>query len=484
MHQRQEKLINNGLGLDNYVQSQVAHGVMDNYSPSPTPFGTDNSRPATYDPPTPHSFHGSQSSAINEQESAFHSQHIHTSIPKERNGIVEDGRTYPYQPRHHPANNTNIPPPSRFSYPIQGPADIDHYDGLVFYLQSQFSNCEFADWELELRYSDDRARPLRVPGHNLILARSPKLKALMRAQNPQIQRNDGKSLLIESNDRFLRSDGFWMAMQRLYGGPLLTPNVGMPHVPKNIHPLAASLGTPAERFDEALGYAVAGHILEVPPVLKRGVEVASMLLNWDTIEKALDFALDGGLGPNWRALGQVDGSPTYGPIVDIILHSALDFVCTHFPADFQLDISAPDPQHNRRLPAMPQDRPPAQNPRLSLLKFGDHPGDHEGGKVGLNSSTSSILSRIFLNLPFQLLKHILENDHLGSFEGWANQKSIIREKAMDSIVQERERRRVKALAYVQYHAEISDQLYDSLHMRESVILRDGSSLLVRHLEAS
>jgi hypothetical protein len=329
---------------------------------------------------------------------------------------------------------------------------VDHLDGLVQYIQSQFADASLADYTLELRYSDDRALPVRIPGHNLMFARSPTLKNLMEAQ-ARDSNTDGftvRTLLIESDDRFLRSDGFWMAAQRLYGGALLDFGAlamqSMPNPPW----IANMPGTPTDRFDLALGYAAAGQILQIPPVISRGAEIASHFVNWSTIEKALDFALDGGLDSSWTTNSQraQEKTPsTYGPAVDMLIHSALNFLITTFPAGFKLETTTGEPLHTARLPFVQDARPAAQNPRLSSIKFGDHPSE-ESIRSTSSTSTATTLSKILLNLPFHLLKYVLESSRLGNVQGWAT--TVLRQEVMHSVVEEREkrRRRVHASTYI------------------------------------
>jgi hypothetical protein len=438
-----QEFINQGPGADFARRQMMSFGPPDGYSPSATPLAAEGPR-ANFDPSTPHSFHGSQSSAPNEQESsgngpAFYSQYPTAVISNGSNGHIDEVRLY-QQPRPKPRTGSQPLAPAPNNYPVrptgQPPLQMDHLDGLVNYLQSQFADPSFADYTLELRYSDDRAPPVRIPGHNLMFARSPTLKRLMTSQA-----SDGmmvRTLLIESDDRFLRSDAFWMAVQRLYGGPLL--DLGAMAAISSLPATQSSVplpGTPADRFDLGLGYAAAGHILQVPPVITRGIEIASHFLAWTTVEKALDFALDGGMDCQWT--DRQAPNTTYGPATNILIHSAMNYIITSFPAGFKLDTSVGDTR-NRRLPTVQDDRPAAANPRLSFIKFGDHPSEESVRSASCNSNTIT-LSKILLNLPFPLLKYVLESSRLGNVQGWAT--TVLRQEVMHTVVEERERRRMK-----------------------------------------
>lgn len=313
----------------------------------------------------------------------------------------------------------------------------DHLDGLVEYLLHHLGNPTYADYTLELHYSDCRAHPVKIPGHNLLFARSPVLNNLMATTTGQLSVDGSRRLLrLETEDRFVTSDGFHLAVSRLYGGQLL--DEGGPSVTRHA-------GNPVRRFNLALGYAASGHVLAIPPVIARGVMVAVQLITWDTVEKALDFAIDGGLDSQWTMERSHDGysRSTYGHIVNELLSSALTFVLRNFPANFDLDTSVPDFAHNSRLPVISgiqTSRALTAHPRLSSMQFGDLTitDDDTSG-----SPPSFILSKLLIALPFHLLKYILEHSRLGSVEGWATAR--LRQKVIHTVIEEREKRRLKVL---------------------------------------
>ncbi|CZR61233.1 uncharacterized protein PAC_11129 [Phialocephala subalpina] len=485
----QNGFMNHGPPADNFARRQmVSFGPPEGYTPSGTPLPYDSGvRHTNFELLTPHSFQGSQSSATNEQENgpAFYSQYPTAVISNGSNGHVDEVRLY-QQPQPKPrtqsqavappngfANMANMPPP-----PAMGAPMGDHLDGLVPYLQSQFADPVFADYTLELRYTDDRAEPVRIPGHNLILARSPTLKSLMTAQ-ARDNNTDGltlRTLLLQSDDRFLRSDGFWMAVQRLYGCPLLEfgtiTTLNMQHAAFS----GSVNGAPQDRFDLALGYSAAGALLQIPPVIARGVEIAAHLVNWFTVEKALDFALDGGLDAQWtlNANGEQERpTSTYGPAVNILIHNALNFIITAFPAGLELDTSAPEPVRNRRLPFVQDIGGSGHNPRLSFIKFGDHPSE-ESTRSNNANSIAFTLSKILLNLPFHLLKYVLESSRLGNVQGWAT--AALRTKVMHCVVEEREKRRLKVLSshVSTIERKTNFKEWDSVGWQESVVPLDGN----------
>ncbi|TAQ86725.1 hypothetical protein B7494_g4932 [Chlorociboria aeruginascens] len=483
---RPDNFMSQGPSGDQYVRRpMVSFGPADSNSPSATPIGAEAPR-FGYDPSTPHSFHGSQSSAPNDQDNngpPFYSQYPSVVAHNESNGNIDEVRLY-QQPR--PKVHTISQPitPAHGNFPQQTgnqpPMVADNLDGLLHYLQNQFGNPSFADYTLELRYSDDRAIPVRIPGHNLLFARSPTLKDLMMAQ-AQENNSDGltaRTLLIESDDRFLRSDAFWMAAQRLYGGPLLDFGV-LAHSQNVSSPQSSTAipGTPSDRFELGLGYAAAGHILRIPPVISRGIDVACHFISWTTLEKALDFALDGGLDQHWNGPnrpGQGDNLPTYGPAVEMLIHASLHFLISSFPPNFDLDTSVITLARNQRLPPTSEDRPVSQNLRLSSIKFGDHPSE-EAIRSTPSNPIFATLSKVLLNLPFPLLQYVLESPRLGNVSGWAT--TALRHKVMHTVIDEREKRRTKAHANIQIpnaQRKANAKQWAAVGWKETVQSHDGN----------
>jgi hypothetical protein len=405
------------------------------YSPSGTPGISENYRRQFHDPSASHSLRSHSSTPHEHGSRPTQFPNATARATNGSNGQTDDNNLY-YQPQLSARSGSEL-------HGIVPHPSVDNLDGLLGYIQGQFADPTFADYTVEMRYSDDRAKPMRIPGHNLLLARSPALKRLMMAQANDGSDGSPRTILIESADRFLCTDGFWIALQRLYGGPLL--NLDTPPTPGravNAHHPSNSNPTSFHRFDLALGYAAAGQILQIPPVLSRGIEVACHLVNWLTLEKALDFALDGGLGSQWALDNNYTGvcPSTYGPAVDMLIHSALGFLIANFPPHLDFDVSAREPAFNSRLPLIEAKITKTHNPRLSSIKFGDHPTEEPVHSALNNANPASLISRVLINLPFQLLKYVLEAPTLGSHD-WATPDR--RRTVMQEVINEREKRRIR-----------------------------------------
>ncbi|KAI8237449.1 hypothetical protein K4K54_012860 [Colletotrichum sp. SAR 10_86] len=428
--------------------------------PIPGPPGMEQYHPYVngYGPSTPHSFQGSHSSAQAEDVGAYN----HYPAPGIPNGTshLDDARPHPPQ-----AGGFGVPPQRMMPGPIPPPHmmhpghEAQALDGLTAYLRSQFRDTTFADCTLELRYLDDRYPPVRIPGHRLVFARSQVIKNILESESFESSPpGANRMILLPSDDKFLRSDAFWMAVQHLYAYPLL----GLPDPSANGG--LGMAGTADDRFEFALGYAAAGHALGWHPIVVRGMEIASHSLGWSTIERAIAFALGDVAG---RASADRHTQFVYGDAVQILMNGIINFLVNNFPADFTLDTSVADPERYPRIPSVPA-MPPTREGTPTIahgtsgkdrrsrpmhIQFGDLALNHDGSKVSEPSPLSpqqrniqSILSTILINLPFAFLKPTLESSGFGNVNGWANVEA--RHQIMLDVVNEREARRHRAVEAV------------------------------------
>ncbi|KAI1757871.1 hypothetical protein F4782DRAFT_1119 [Xylaria castorea] len=438
--------------------------------PTPTPPGHFEAHPpgaGRYGPPTPHSFHGSHTSG-------------------EPNGVENAGLPYPpngsfapHPHREHPATHPHPPglfPPFMPPHGVPRPFNIAEDDVMegVRYIRSLFDNGELADCVLELISAKGRHHPVKISGHKLILARSPALK--QHILTARAKDRGSHTITMEIDDSYLRSDAWWMAVQRLYQHPLFQ----LPAIIGNGGDGMDFAGGPAERISFCLGYAAAGHVLAMQDVSIRGLEIAASNLTWDTVEVGLGFVLENTIQRHFdhsaepeEALPSTFLEFGYGPETKILLSAILNFLIAEFPPNFELDTSVPDISKTARIPinaattttttptrARTADRvvpaiargtntrqAPKQT-RLSSIKFGDLPAAYPDD--GMFSSRepaqcSSILSRILLNLPFDELCQVLTSGSNG-VSGWNTAQD--RYHAVVDVVAEREARRIRAVEAV------------------------------------
>ncbi|EMR69031.1 hypothetical protein UCREL1_3952 [Eutypa lata UCREL1] len=475
-----------------------------------------------YGPPTPHSFHGSHASGepngMDNGPLPFPPNNMHYMGP----GHHEHPTGHHHQ---HPSTHQH-PPPGLFPPFLPSEAFARRQQNMVerelmesvLYFRNQFDNGELADCVLELGYAKSRHHPVKIVGHKLIFAQSQALKHyIMSARTADS--SGSHTITIESDDTYLRSDAWWLAVQRLYLHPLLN----LPPIVGNGGNGMDFAGDKTDRFEFCLGYAAAGHLLEIQDVLIRGLQIAADLLNWVTIELALGFVLEGttqrhtdyGLEQDGTDGSFVDLEYGYGPGTKILMDAIMNFLVNAFPSNFELDANVSDPTNYARIPAVPSVNtvpsprgtlPPAiargSNPRnaskptrLGSIKFGDLPAtfpDDGPAPQREPAKCSPALSRILLNLPFDELRVVLTSESSG-VSGWNSAQD--RYHVVADVVAAREARRLRAVdavragaipQFLEIQKRLSAQrrhavveLWDVLNWQEEVIHPRGAEVVPR-----
>lgn len=358
-----------------------------------------------------------------------------------------------------------------------GGVDSSESANLTTYLLTQLKSGAFADCILHLSHVHDKFQDTEFHVHSLLMARSPLLADLLR--HAETEGNGQKRIHIKTAEKFILPDAFESALHHLYGQSLLgLEEFSSTEFPEFLKCLSDSrpqrLSTIEARMDFAIAYAAAGHHLQVASVENRGFQAMSSLLRWETIEKALTFAVEANASRKSSAddtaipyqtpssaisrrsstiseisqtgkvpkdaietlaVGQDNSTATqvastYGPIGYSLLHDIIEYIINNLPPDFELHASACDLTGIKRLPTTAESKPLVSPPRLSLIQFGDWPAE------GFQKPTlqSMMLSRILLSVPFWVLQEIFEQ-----------LSKDLHLQLAQSIVGERERRRHRAL---------------------------------------
>ncbi|KAL2256557.1 hypothetical protein VTK26DRAFT_1490 [Humicola hyalothermophila] len=419
-------------------------------------------------PPTPHSFHGSQSSNQAEEPAFSH----HPAV-NGQNGYHGDPAVH--GPMALPGMN---PPMNGVMHPTTaaaGPASgyLRDQDEALSFLRHGISDDTFNDCVLEVRFPDSAEfqdhpgyrqlhRVLRIPGHRFVFSRSPMLASVMKAQGTV----PGGAIFLEAHDEYLRPDVFHSSLRTLYGWSLAD----------GILPTELRLRDVRDDVKTALSYIATARYLRLPWVHSIAVHRASRLLYWNTIELAVKFV----------SQAVVLSPRNDGLSVSELLDHVLAFIIHNFPVDFVLDVNAGDygfprfPPFNStsrtpnaptiahgtstglhsRQPSlvqaqaqMPRNPRVSSNLRLSQIKFGDispaknghvTTGPQEAAQPARTPTPNdTVLSRILLNLPFELLKQILEHPHLGKLSG--DLGPVSRQRIISDLIAERESRRLRVL---------------------------------------
>ena len=356
-------------------------------------------------------------------------------------------------------------------------SDLHRLSMLADYLLDQFNIPGFADCQLQITNESGTFETVELSLHSVLVAQNPVILDLLNSAKPGV---DGRKFLrINMSDRFVTPTALQAALRVYYGGPVMSHGpfdsseqnlVGqgrgeLPHY----HSATSSL-------DPGLAYAAAGCLLQMPEVAHWGIQMASRLLSWSTIEKAFSFALQGGLSPvgiteceipldtsassdsskehsaiatpassnephNELDLSHPEaissppprGVGTYAPYADDLLHAVLCFLIQSFPPAFLLDVSAPPLAHIDRLPnvAKSSTTAPPTKSRLSAIQFGDYSA-HDSATLDVQTTTT--LSSILLSVPFIILTYLA---------GRLDESTKL--ELLKPVVEERERRRQRVL---------------------------------------
>ena len=335
---------------------------------------------------------------------------------------------------------------------------------LVAHLLRNFNIPVYADCRLVLTHKEERFGLTQWYLSSLLLAQSTKLRDLLQASRTG---TDGRKLIqLNLTDRFVTPKAMEAVLRVCYGES--------PYAFSGVYPQDSFSRTRTEALTpwmtDTLSYAAAGFLLKVDSVVLRGLDIASKILSWENLEKALSFGLESEIErgrsasanviPAYRPLNPIEGenssscaytslpsqeTPTtdksnvptsstsasgdYHPpqpqsAFDLLMH-CLRFLTDSFPVSWSLDASARPLADVDRLPVTAESQSPLSRSRLCTIQFGDRPSEATAKSTDRNLLVSTIL----LSLPHIWLDYMLKS--VG--------EPIRRE--ITSIVKERERRR-------------------------------------------
>ena len=316
-----------------------------------------------------------------------------------------------------------------------------------YLLQHFNSGDSYADSCLQVSHKSQRFQKTEFWLHSLLIAQSPELQALLNTSG--VGSNGKRTLCLEVQDRYSTPVAISSALRVCYGESpfLFTGSAARTERSQTAAAISASW------MEKVLAYAAAGHVLQLQPIVARGMQIASAITNWDNLEGGLSFTLDRGLGrtgdlqssflPNKEpvteftspyiepdSLLNIDRQQTTINASTDLLYKCLHFILANFPKSWNLDVSARPLVDNDRLPVITDPRLPISKSRLSRIQFGDYPSEIDAK----TSDPNVILSSIILSLPFTLLKYLWDR-----FE-----EPVIRRNGK-LITIERERRRQRVL---------------------------------------
>ena len=391
---------------------------------------------------------------------------------------------------------SQVRPPTEEAYPnTQVPADLsntesepehDDNDPVTTHLLRIFKSGDFADYHLLLESTACRFYPAAHLVHGLLLSRSHSMAGRMRLIETY---GCQKQLRANAGSSFFQPKAFEVALMNMYNLPLVDRvllgsqsflSLGFECNPRNFGENFPS--TPIARMDFALCYAASGAFLGDKGILRRGIQLATDEINWETIETAFRFGMDAAsfaitcpddVEPDTRVSrdGSIDSSPSDTPtpnrsyispftfnqeLVDVwgpmILHKALEFVAGNLPTDLEFDPGAQ--------PTLMQDRFPEisglSSTQIPSLKFGD---------FSRYSRETTTASAVLASLPFNHLRKLIK---------FMRSKGRLTPSLAETIIAERERRRTRAVrAYTSNPGYTDHPFPHSLGWEEGVQVIDG-----------
>ena len=332
-----------------------------------------------------------------------------------------------------------------------------------FFLQ-HFDNTQYADCRLRITVKDKASESFDLLLHRVLLTYSPTLAAKLESAEPDI---DGLSLIVlDAAGNFITPDAIKSALYTCYGRPLCdfigtTSKISVSFAQDS-----------ATWMGNALAFVAAGQLLGLPAVVARGLQIATRILNWDNIEKALSFALEGltqnnldsvdnvslllrgveirnGVKKDDLSVDQRSGlnstlSDTGPTITDyeVHLHSTnaeplivhcVRMIIDYFPKGWTVDPSTHSMSSIDRLPEATTEPRNGPKSRLSRIQFGSL-SSGEDDEAPKSTDQNPVLSSIMLSLPFGLIDHIV-----------SRLQQYLTAESLKALIDERERRRQTVL---------------------------------------
>ncbi|TID24957.1 Eukaryotic translation initiation factor 3 subunit L [Venturia nashicola] len=375
-------------------------------------------------PPPPGLPHPALGQAFNPQAHAFQ---FGSQMPNQSQASHElQSSTYSNHMNH--AGPVMMPDTSGLALDNQAAA------ALKGFFEFQFGSPNFSDVTLNITERGRSTEPVVLQAHRIVLARSPKLRELMMLDTDVVD--------IDLEAKYLETNSFINVLRYLYGAALPARN--------------SLAGQPME---QCLALAAAGWHCGLSDVTIHGLECAESYLNWDNLEEALNFALDGGLTPVFQFNeAEIVAIPSFGEFAGQFLHNILKWISLNLPTNFQFTASAPQLMNSPRLPSILEGRPSVANPRLSRIQFGDLPSEE-------SSLPTTLLSSIMVSLPLGALRHLLLHP---AFWVRAGHTEMVR-----AVIKERESRREKVLESKRYLPGATPYMRETMYWKEELVNVDG-----------
>ncbi|KAK2808544.1 hypothetical protein FQN50_004576 [Emmonsiellopsis sp. PD_5] len=357
------------------------------------------------------------------------------------------------------------------------------------FILNLFISGECSDYRLILGSPTAKFPPQVFNIHSQIASRSPHLKELMRCSGFVWYQNE---IYATAANSFVEPDALHLALQNIYGARLLNQEMLdrdlSYYTDRETGEKMRFANVNRRQMDFVLSYIASASFLDESKILRRGVQLATNAINWDTLEVVLHFAIDvsnftivPGVNPS---PGERSGSSTpfsdrcaresdrgwvnshagFGSIngqlkevwVPQLLGKALDFITDNVRPGFELDLEA----HSKDLPSRFWQDSSHPRPRADITTVGFGSLARIGD--GQFTPEESTLSAIFFSVPYKILKKVF---NVTKF------KDTLTAQFVRDVVHEREKRRLRTLRFVntKHECEMPVTKADAVGWREKVV---------------
>ncbi|RAH86403.1 hypothetical protein BO86DRAFT_431765 [Aspergillus japonicus CBS 114.51] len=173
------------------------------------------------------------------------------------------------------------------------PEESESTDSLSTHFLKLYRDQELVDFGIEMLMKGDPDFASALLTHRVIIARSPSLAVILKF--PAYMEGYNRITAV-FGEKIGTMHGFEMALKYLYGAPLLDEH--LLHL-KTIELLGYTEATYGElsfpfgsaKAEVAYSYAVAGACLQLPDVIKAGVELTIAMISWETIDEVLQYSV-------------------------------------------------------------------------------------------------------------------------------------------------------------------------------------------------
>ncbi|PYI30176.1 hypothetical protein BP00DRAFT_477460 [Aspergillus indologenus CBS 114.80] len=173
------------------------------------------------------------------------------------------------------------------------PEESESTNSLSTHFLKLYRDQELVDFGIEMLMKGDPDFASALLTHRVIIARSPSLAVILKF--PAYMEGYNRITAV-FGEKIGTMHGFEMALKYLYGAPLLDEHLLHQKTIELLGYTEATYGELSFPFgsakaEVAYSYAVAGACLQLPDVIKAGIELTIAMISWETIDEVLQYSV-------------------------------------------------------------------------------------------------------------------------------------------------------------------------------------------------